>query len=597
MLLVALGCTAGRPSTPAPSVRASYVRTIIPFHVRTSDGALYPIPFLGGLNVPRPQLVDIDADGDVDLFIQEMSGRVMFFEHERGEGYVWRTDAFHQLDVGEWYRFADLDRDGDYDLLAEHPFSYIRYYRNVGSPAVPHFRLVADTLRDVSGEPIFSDRQNIPNVTDIDCDGDLDLFIGRLVGTVTFYESLGLGPDSLPRFRFVTDRFQEIEIISQIGSRHGANTMTFADIDADGDQDFFWGDFFDPVLLYIENTGSCQRPDLTSAPVAFPVGNAVETSGYNAPTFGDVDRDGDLDLLMGVLGGAFNANRTTVDNLILLEQHDRETFVERTRQFLVNVDVGSESIPTVADLDDDGDLDLLLANKLDPQDLETARIYHFENIGTRDRPAFRMTGPLEIRGQYHLAPALADLDADGDLDMVLGSWRADVAYYRNAGSARAPRFVLADSSIVRLTRGSNSTPALVDIDDDGDLDLFVGEASGTVNFYRNTGSPQSPTFTLVTDELGGIDVGRRSAPSFVDLDGDGDWDLVIGSESGRLIVYANQGTTHEPRFATADTLAPRAPGLAAPAFRDLDGNGLVDLLVGTIGGGVLYFEGRNTDTR
>ncbi len=587
-------------SVPAPAGAAVglFERQVAPFRVQDAQGVDYDHPFLGGFNVPRPQLVDIDGDGDVDLFTQELTGRVMFFERTTREGggsWVWRSDQFHELAVGEWYRFVDIDLDGDADLFTEEPFSYIRFYRNEGTKERPAFALVVDTLRDVNGEPIFSDRQNIPNFTDIDCDGVLDLFIGRLVGTVIHYAGTGLGPDGAPRFRFVTDRFQNIEIISQFGTMHGANTMAFVDIDADGDQDFFWGDFFDATLLFIENTGSCEVPSLRGQPQPFPQSNPIETSGYNAPAFGDLDGDGDLDLLVGVLGGAFNANRTAVDNFYHLEQGPVGQFVERTRRFLRTVDVGSESVPAAADLDGDGDPDLLLANKLDPQLLRTSQIYRFENIGTASTPVLRHGGALNLEGQYHYAPTFGDLDADGDVDMILGSWRASLEFHRNVGTRTAAQFVLEDSAMVTLTRGSNSTPALVDIDADGDLDLYVGEASGTINFYRNDGTPSSPMFKLVTDEFEGIDVGRRSFPTFTDLDNDGDQDLIIGTETGHLLVYQNVGSPVAPAFAPSDTLDVRVPGFAAPAFVDMNADGQLDLIVGTVGGGLLYFQRRPPD--
>ena len=80
----------------------------------------YEMPFLGGFNVPRPQLADIDGDGDQDLFIQERSGELLYFEREDSPGepsYRWRPDAVSELDIGEWYRFSDIDTDGDLDLL------------------------------------------------------------------------------------------------------------------------------------------------------------------------------------------------------------------------------------------------------------------------------------------------------------------------------------------------------------------------------------------------------------------------------------------------------------------------------------------------
>ena len=106
------------------------------------------------------------------------------------------------------------------------------------------------------------------------------------------------------------------------------------------------------------------------------------------------------------------------------------------------VDVGAESVPAVGDLDTDGDLNILLANKIDPANNRTAMIYRFENVGTAEGPAFRAAGALaEVHGDFHYAPTLADMDADADLDLVVGTWNNGVFLYRNEGTAEAPRFV------------------------------------------------------------------------------------------------------------------------------------------------------------
>lgn len=601
--LLLVGCssyTAGAGGSPPRAAAFTgfpppFVRNVDAFEVVDDTGVPYDHPFLGGLNVPRPQWIDIDNDGDLDLFVQEASGRIMFFEQAgtpQQHNLIWRTDAYEDLHVGEWYRFVDMDADGDFDLIAERPFNYIQYYRNDGSAERASFTLVVDTLKDVNGTPIFSDRQNIPQVTDIDCDGRLDLFIGLLIGTVMRYEEVARDSSGVPLFQKVTDRFEDIEIVAQIGSLHGANTMAFVDIDGDGDQDLFWGDFFEPGLLFIENVGSCGSPVLSSEPVSFPVDNPLQTSGYNAPAFGDVDGDGYMDLFAGVLGGAFNPNRTTIDNLLFYKGESGGGFTLRTRRFLANIDVGSESIPAFADLDGDGDLDLLLANKIDPEHLQASRVYRFENTGTPRRPVFRLAGPMALDDTYHQAPALADLDADGDLDMLLGSWRANIAFHRNDGTALEPRFVRVDSAYVTITRGSNTTPALVDIDADGDFDLFIGEASGAINFYRNTGTPADPHFEFVTDKFSNIDIGRRSFPTFADLDGDGDQDLIIGSEVNGLSFYRNTGTPQVAVFVADTTFAIDVPIMTTPVFVDIDGDGDLDFFSGGIGGGLVFYENR-----
>ena len=599
LLVVAVACAAPQQA-PQPNIdparldihlrdSPSFERRIAPFPVADSAGRALELPFFGGLNNPRPQLVDIDGDGDLDLFIQEVTGRITFLERDGSAGGLPRfrfvTDQFGGLDVGEWYRFGDLDGDGDFDLLAERPYSYLSYYRNDGTARAPRLVLAVDTLRDSSGAPIFSDRQNIPQLGDIDCNGLPDLLIGKLDGTVMRYEATSGSGLQAPVFRLLAEQFEDIRIIGQQGSLHGANTMALVDADGDGDPDLFWGDFFEPGLLFLENTGTCGAPNFGNQPVQFPRGNPVLTSGYNAPTFGDVSGDGRLDLVMGVLGGAFNPVRTAAENLYFLEQTSEGGWLVRTRQLLPMVDVGNESIPALVDWDGDGDLDLLLANKIDPADGRTAVIYRYENVGTANAPAFRMRGALPLRGSYHYASAFGDLDGDGKADMMLGQWLSRVAYYRGTGSGVA----LVDSAFVTITRGSNTTPALGDLDGDGDLDLLIGEASGSLNYYRNDGRRTEPRFTLVSDEWEGLRLGRRSAPALVDLDGDGDLDLLVGWELTGVVAFRNDGTRTTARFVKEPWFTLPVSALAAPAAGDLNGDGAPDILVGNVGGGVVYF--------
>ncbi len=576
-----------------------YVRVIDAIEVRDESGTPYPFPFLGGLDVPRPQFIDIDADGDLDLFVQERGNALIYFENvgtPQQARFEWRTDAYPGLEIGEWSRFADLDGDGDYDVLAEEMFSYVRYYRNEGTPRQAAFVLAADSVRDPDGKPVFSDRQNIPAIADWDCDGKLDLFIGRVDGTVTRYEEAGRDPRDVPTYRFVTDRFEDIEIVAQMGSRHGANSMAFADMDGDGALDLFWGDFFEAGVLFIENRGSCTSPSLRAEPGPVRTTEPLETSGYNAPYLADIDADGDLDLFVGVIGGAFNPIRTAADNFLFFENDGTGLFNERSTRFIPGIDVGSESIPEVGDVDGDGDLDILLANKVDPQALRAARLYWLENTGSATRPAFRLADTLDLGEFYHYAPALGDLDNDGGPDLLLGTWNKGIFWYRNTGGGGAPRYEqVVDTAIVKLTRGSNSVPALGDVDGDGDLDLFVGESSGEINFYLNSGTPSAPEFTLVSDTFEEIDVGRRSSPELADIDGDGDPDLVIGSESGALTLFRNESGGGSVLFVLDVEFGVPLQPASAPVFADLDADGDLDLLAGGLAGGLQLLWNQTPD--
>jgi len=615
---------AGTGGAPGDAV---WQRVVEPFPVSDASGRPYEHPLLGGFDIPRPQFVDIDGDGDVDLFVQERTSQLIFFENvgsPTDPTFEWRSDRWRDLEIGEWSRFTDLDDDGDFDLLSEAIYSYIQYFRNEGTPTEPRFELVADSLYDPEGESIFSDRQNIPNVADIDCDASPDLFLGRADGTVTRYELAEMGEDGVPVFAFVTDRFQQIEIVAQIGggppaqdrpvplddaplgyeldgafdgtrperdapTRHGANSMGIADVDGDGDDDFLWGDFFEPSVLLIENRGSCGRPDLRVEPQPVPTveGDSLLTSGYNAPVPVDLDGDGDLDLAVGVLGGAFNPNRTASDNFHYWERTADGRYRHVTSRFLDAVDVGSESVPTTGDIDGDGDLDLLVGNRISPEPGEGGQVFVFENRGTPGAPAFRLTDTLSFGSNYNYHPVPIDWDGDGDLDLFTGTYNDDIVLVRNEGTPTGPRFVPTDSVLLELTRGSNAVPAFGDMDGDGDPDLFVGESSGDLNYYRNVGTAADPDFELVSDEYLGVDVGQRSHPVVVDWDGDGDPDLLLGREDQGLLLYLNDGSG---TLEAAGEVLPELPPMAAPIFRDFDADGDLDILSGGLSGGLVYYE-------
>ena len=291
----------------------------------------------------------------------------------------------------------------------------------------------------------------------------------------------------------------------------------------------------------------------------------------------------------------------TRDRAVFTGSGRAASFTERTGvdNPLNGEDVGSYSIPTLADLDGDGDLDLISGEYY-------GTFRYFENVGTALVPSFtERTGadnPLNgVDLGRRSTPTLGDLDGDGDLDLISGERDGAFFYFENEGTALVPSFTArtgTDNPLDGEDVGILSTPTLVDLDGDGDLDLISGENSGTFFYFENVGTALVPSFTERTtggNPLRDEEVGSNSAPTLVDLDGDGDLDLISGAFYGTFFYFENVGIAVFPVFTErtgADNPLNGADvgAFSTPTLGDLDGDGDRDLISGEFGGTFKYFE-------
>jgi hypothetical protein len=200
------------------------------------------------------------------------------------------------------------------------------------------------------------------------------------------------------------------------------------------------------------------------------------------------------------------------------------------------------------------------------------------------------------------APRLVDIDGDGDIDVVVGGSDGDVRFFRNTGNAASPAFAMPALDPFGLAAVPGfAAPAFADIDGDGDADVFIGDQNGDTHFQRNIGTAVSPAFgTPTTNKFLLSNVGFYSMPAFADIDGDGDFDALFwaidplhGLSGNGAYFFRNTGTHATPEFALR---VPNPFGLAnlgayaASTFVDIDGDGDLDMLAGTTDGNLRLFR-------
>lgn len=150
-------------------------------------------------------------------------------------------------------------------------------------------------------------------------------------------------------------------------------------------------------------------------------------------------------------------------------------------------------------------------------------------------------------------PRFADLDADGDYDMILGSIDDAPVYFENTGTKTNPKFQAGPDLFSVVTSLDAEMGVCKDLDGDGDLDLVTGGYTG-LNYFENNGDSSQAVFQKINNFFNGLVVGANPVPAFADLDADGDYDMVMGlSEDGHIKYYPNTGTPQSASFLEGNT--------------------------------------------
>ena len=466
-------------------------------------------------------------------------------------------------------QFVDFDRDGLLDLFVQNANGQLLAFKNNGTAQQPRLALSHDNfLRDITFGTWFQFAPVSP-------DGSLRLFVEKpynKVQVIRFDEA---------RFDWIKPQIRTESLLATDGQPVFAeigSVPQFADADCDGDLDYFTTKQ-DGSLSFYRMTGF----DTNGLPMYTLVSNTfggislvgtycgtsalakTERHGSASATFHDENGDGKPDILWGdtFISGILKLENTGTCTESTFKIPANETAYPN---FLlpIGLDTSGLNQAQFADLDGDGDDDLLvsvLSGFCPDQHQDAVNNLHFyRNTGTKTQPVYtlvteRFLETIDLGRNSH--PAWVDLDGDADLDLVVGNEDGTATapygrlfWYENKGQMQdgvTEVLQLKDDNFLNIQNAYGLAPAFGDLNNDGLPDLLLGGQNGKIRFYQNTGNQN---FTEISRSYLGIQVGTYSTPTLGDMEGDGDLDLLIGSGNGALVYYRNDGTPQAPNFVT-----------------------------------------------
>lgn len=606
----------------------------------------------GGMNNPQLAMADLNNDGVTDLVMYEQYLGVKTFINKGTNGnpvyeYNFNYEKNFPDNIQDYLKLVDYNRDNKPDLIHKGNSGYSvyqGYYNNNNELCFSFYRDLYYLLNN-GWVNAYAQPSAIPGVGDVDGDGDIDFFSYDVWGSVIyFYRNCQvedhLSSDSIRicvkdicwgktrqlnyRNQLLASPCQEWGVTCKTTKKtDGANSICLVDIDGDGDMDYFNGNNAYSDIQFLKN-GKNETNYAIDTMIAQDTswsGNGHKMQFNNSPFpaafWLDIDNDGDKDLLFTPYGR--NAeNHKCIQYFKNTGSDAHPNFVFQTDSLFTDqtIDVGFGSYPVFYDYNRDGKPDLFIGSDGYWQSGGTniSRLSLYLNNSSKGSPSFAEQSTdflnissLSLSGS---APAFGDLDGDGLDDMVLGLTDGTIVFFKNTAASNNAtpnwhyqgRLQIPDinNNPKNIDVGKYAAPLIYDIDTDGKADLLVGCFGGTLYYFKNQNTTAGQvSLKQITDKLGGVDIATQFEPNtytvpFIGkIDDSGKPYLMIGTAMGVIYQYTGfeNGNVTKP-YTAVDTAyqSINIGSRAAPAFTDIDGDGLFEAVIGNELGGVKLFK-------
>jgi hypothetical protein len=594
-------------------------------------------PWAGGLNSSQMNDPDLNGDGVRDLLVYEKTeNRVLTFITDSSGIYRLNRDFMPLIPaIQGWLVTKDINCDGIDDLMTYNNGS-IAVYTGYRDNDTLKFKLWLDEI-DYFGNSgkinlygTFVDR---PAFVDMDNDGDLDILTFNVTANrILLYENQrvekSLGCDTLVyilndncwgnifesglspvvdmrdtcTYKIYNGKYSEAQ-----KKRHSGSTLEAFDIQGRGVMDVLMGDVSLSLVNHMKNDGDRNYASILDQDTSYPIYNIpAKVTSFPVTTFIDVDHDGKKDLIVTPFEGLGVDN---FENVLLYKNigTDSVKLSFQTRSFIVGdmIDVGENAAPCVLDVNGDGLKDLIIGGGFRKNNSIEYRLHYYKNIGSNSYPIFELENDNFLNfsslGLNEPHPIAGDLDNDGKIDLLVGLADGRILYYKNTSSdnsfqTNTPTYLNYNGSVLDI--GQNAAPFVIDINKNGQMDLLIGEYNGNINLYENTASSGNINLQLVTDSVGKITTTSEFMPfgyssvSVADVDLDGRLDLWVGGFNNVLVFVSNieDSILSKVNPVQIESLPQQMGRRVVPLYTDFTTQQDGTLLIGLLSGGIRWMS-------